>query len=103
GRAETTETCETIADGLATRVAEEDNVRAIRELVDEVTLVSEEDMLAAIEHLALEEHVVAEPSGAAATAAVLRKGAAVGRHAVLLVTGANVTPVVMRAALCGQH
>lgn len=102
GRAETTETCDTIADGLATRVTEEDNVRAIRELVDEVTLVSEEDMLAAIRHLVLEDYVIAEPSGAAATAAVLRKDVEVGRHAVLLVTGANVTPDVMRAALCGD-
>ena len=38
-----TETCDTIADGLATRHPLEANVHAIRQLVDEVRLVSERD------------------------------------------------------------
>jgi threonine dehydratase len=102
GRAVSTETCDTIADGLATRVTEADNVRAIRELVDEVVLVSDDEMLAAIRHLALDERVIAEPAGAAATAALLHARFQYGRHVVLLVTGANISPSVLRAAICGS-
>src|SRR5678816_1643401 len=44
-RVVTTDTCDTIADGLATCVPLAENVREIRRLVDEVCLVSEEEML----------------------------------------------------------
>jgi threonine dehydratase len=100
GRAVPTDTCDTIADGLATRTPEPDNVAAIRELVDEVVLVSDEKMQSAIAHLALEEHLIAEPAGAAATAAVLNSTASLGRSVVLLVTGANISDVVLRSAIC---
>jgi threonine dehydratase len=103
GEATATETCDTIADGLATRLPDPENVRAIRELVDEVVLVTDEEMIAAIGHLALDEHVVAEPAGAAATAAMLRARFHGGRHVVLLVTGANVRPELLRSAICDRH
>ena len=103
GEAVSTDTCTTIADGLATRIPEPANVRAIRELVDDVVLVSEDGMLAAIRHLALEEHIIAEPAGAAATTALLDGKSRCGRQAVLLVTGANVSPEVLRAAICAQR
>ena len=99
GRAVETPTCDTIADGLATRIPLEPNVRAIRELVDEVSLVSEEDLLRAITRLALDEHVIAEPAGAAATAAFLKSPQGEAGAVVLLVTGANVDHEVLRAAL----
>ena len=101
GQAVSTETCNTIADGLATRIPEPDNVRAICELVDEVVLVTDDQMLAAIRHLALDEHIIAEPAGAAATAALLHAKFQCGRDTVLLVTGANISPDVLRAAICG--
>jgi len=63
GSAVSTDTCDTIADGLATRTPIEDNVAAIRELVDDVRLVTEDQMLRAID-LLVKEHVVAEPAGA---------------------------------------
>jgi threonine dehydratase len=86
-----TDTCITIADGLATRTPYAPNVHAIRDLVDDVVLVTDEDMIRAIRHLLLVEHVVAEPAGAAATAAVLQLGA-LDQPAVVLVTGANISP-----------
>lgn len=90
-RVVTTETCNTIADGLATCVPLAPNVRAIRELVDEVVLVSEDEMVKAIRTLLFEEHVVSEAAGAAATAAYLQDPTAyAGRSVVLLVTGANI-------------
>ena len=99
GRAVPTETCDTIADGLATRTPETENVAAIRELVDEVCLVSDEQMLAAIGHLLLEEHVVAEPAGAAATAAILQEQSGFSGEVVALVTGANITPEILRRSV----
>jgi threonine dehydratase len=98
GRAIETDTCDTIADGLATRTPVAANVAAIRELVDEIVLVSEEEMLSAIGRLLIEEHVVAEPAGAAATAGFLQREQ-LGRKVVLLVTGANVTAHVMKRAI----
>lgn len=91
GEPVTTDTCITIADGLATRTPYGPNVHAIRDLVDDVMLVTDADMIRAIRHLLLVEHVVAEPAGAAATAAVLQLGV-LDQPAVVLVTGANMSP-----------
>ena len=99
-RVVTTETCNTIADGLATCVPLEHNVRVIRELVDEVCLVSEDELLYGIRTLLFEEHVVAEAAGAAATAAYLQNQAAyAGRNVVLLVTGANIPHELLSRAV----
>jgi threonine dehydratase len=99
GEAVETATCDTIADGLATRIPEAANVQTIRELVDDVCLVSDEQMLLAIRYLLLEEHIVAEPAGAAATAALMQSKQAPGKNIVLLVTGANIAPDVLRRAV----
>jgi threonine dehydratase len=97
GRAVTTETCDTCADGLSTRTPNPANVRAIRELVDDIVLVSEEQMTAAIRHLYEREGVVAEPAGAAATAAFLASPRPEGTT-VLLVTGGNISEQVRQQA-----
>jgi threonine dehydratase len=96
-RVVTTETCNTIADGLATSVPLEPNVRAIRKLVDEVALVSEDELLRAVRTLLFEEHLIAEPAAAAATAAYLQNPTAyAGRSVVLLVTGSNIPHELLR-------
>ncbi len=97
GRVVPTDTCNTCADGLATRTPEPENVKAIRELVDDVRLVTEEDMIEAIGRLYREQGIVAEPAGAATTAAFL-KDSGVRGQAVLLVTGGNITDEVRRRA-----
>jgi threonine dehydratase len=94
-----TETCDTIADGLATRTPDEANVRDVKRLVDDVVLVSEEAMLRAIEILLVEEHVLAEPAGAASTAALLGGGAEFGDNVVLVMSGANISRDVLRRAV----
>jgi threonine dehydratase len=100
GCAVSTDTCDTIADGLATRTPIEENVAAIRELVDDVRLVTEDQMLRAIEHLVVKEHVVAEPAGAAATAAwLVYSTAAPSGPIVLLVTGSNIAKPILQQAL----
>jgi threonine dehydratase len=93
-----TDTCDTCADGLATRTPDPQNVRIIRELVDEVVLVSEDQMLRAIAHLHTQEGVLAEPAGAATTAAFFAKPAPGGGSAVLIVTGANISEEVRERA-----
>ncbi len=99
GRAVATESCDTIADGLATRTPDAGNVEAIRELVDDVRLVTESELLSAVRYLLLEEHVVAEPAGAAATAALLQRGGASGQNIVLIVSGANMAPELLDGRL----
>jgi threonine dehydratase len=99
GKVVETETCETIADGLATRTPEAANVRDVQSLVDEVVLVSEEQMLRAIETLLLEEHVLAEPSGAASTAALSQISSGYGNKVALVVSGANISREVLRRAI----
>ncbi len=101
GRAIATESCDTIADGLATRTPNDENVEAIRRLVDDVLLVNEAQLLAAVRDLLIEEHVVAEPSGAATTAALLQRSVPLRGNIVLIVSGANIAPEVLRLALCG--
>ncbi len=94
-----TETCDTIADGLATRTPNVANVRDVKKLVDDIVLVGEEQMLRAIEILLMEEHVLAEPAGAASTAALLAGGAEIGDNVVLVVSGANISRDVLRRAV----
>jgi threonine dehydratase len=99
GKVVGTETCDTIADGLATRTPEAANVRDVKNLVDDVVLVSEEQMLRAIAVLLLEEHVLAEPAGAAGTAALLQSSGSCGDHVALVVSGANISREVLKRAI----
>ena len=94
-----TETCDTIADGLATRTPDAANVRDIRSLVDDVVLVTEDEMLRAISVLLFEEHVLAEPAGAASTAALLKTAHGHGENVVLVVSGANISREVLKQAV----
>jgi threonine dehydratase len=99
GKVVGTETCDTIADGLATRTPEPANVRDVKNFVDDVVVVSEEQLLRAIETLLLEEHVLAEPAGAASTAALEKCGVRCGDHVVLVVSGANISREVLKRAI----
>ncbi len=95
-----TPSIDTIADGLATRTTTKDNVAQLNALVDDIRLVSDDEMLRAIAHLLLNEHTVAEPAGAATTAALLKSGREfAGKNVVLLVTGANIAPDILRRAV----
>jgi threonine dehydratase len=99
GKPVPTDTCDTIADGLATRFPDAANVADIRKVVDDVVLVTEQQMIDAIRHLYLRENVVAEPAGAAATAAYLASSVS-GRVAVL-VSGGNITDDIRKRAGVG--
>ena len=96
GHAIPTETCDTCADGLATRTPEPANVQAIREVVDDVILVSEDEMIDAIRLLYQREGVVAEPAGAASAAAFDKHPS--GGPVALLVTGRNIPASIRQRA-----
>jgi len=106
GRVVETKTCNTIADGLATRTPVDANVRAVREAVADMRLVTEPQMLSAIERLAADEHVVAEPAAAATVACLVsslegsagRSPASSDAAVVLLITGGNIAPGLLRSS-----
>ena len=95
GRVVTTETADTIADGLATTTPTAHNVAVIRHLVDDMVLVSEDEMLDAMRWLLAEERVTAEPAAAASVAALLQPGRQWVGPVVALVTGWNVAPELL--------
>lgn len=99
GKTVSTETCDTIADGLATRIPLAANVRAIQELVDDIRLISDAEMLNAVRHLWFNDQIMAEPAGAATTAAWLAHPSAAPGAVVLLVTGGNISDSVRRQCL----
>jgi threonine dehydratase len=103
GEVVSTETCSTIADGLATRTPVLDNVLAIRELVDAVHLVSEGQILDAIRHLHARENVLVEPAGAATTAAWMTYRGSGQGEVVLLVTGGNIADEVLKRISAGDQ
>ncbi len=96
-----TETCDTVADGLATRTTVPANVAAIRRLVDDFVLVREEELLDAVLELLLQEHVVTEPAGAAALAAWRKAPAHTGPTALIL-SGGNLSRAVLDRAVSGR-
>lgn len=102
GRVIQTDSCTTIADGLATRSPVGENVTSIRQLVDDMCLVTEQELLVAVRSLAQDENLIAEPAGAAALAAYLARTAELSDCAtVLVVSGGNVAPEVLDKALHG--
>jgi threonine dehydratase len=102
-RSLSTESADTIADGLSTRTTTEDNVSQLTALIDDIGLVTDDEMLHAIAFLLLNEHTVAEPAGAAATAALLKSGKELaGKNVVLVVTGANIAPDILRCAVASN-
>ena len=94
GRVVTTETANTMADGLATTTPTPYNVEAVRALVDEMALVSEDEMLAAMRLLHETDGLIAEPSSAATVAAIKRLKGGLASPVVAIITGGNVAPEI---------
>jgi threonine dehydratase len=88
----------TIADGLRVRQLGERPWRQLRGRLHDVVTVSEDDIVATMASLVRRCGLVAEPSGAVAPAAALahHRGAGVS---VALLSGRNVEPDLLRAAL----
>jgi threonine dehydratase len=85
-----TPSCDTFAEGLATRTAFELPLSIMRELVDEIVLVSEDELKQSIVLLLEKAHTVAEGAGAASTAAAIQlRDRLQGQKVVCVLSGGN--------------
>jgi threonine dehydratase len=89
GRPVETETADTVADGIASRVPVPEALALMRRTVDDMLLVSEGAILEAQDELRAALPVTVEPSAAAAWAAARQAGASSGAVGIIL-TGGNV-------------
>lgn len=87
-----TQSAETFADGLATRVPFKLTLDIINKQIDDIVLVSEEEMKRAILTLLETIHQAAEGAGAASTAAASKlRRKLQGKKVALVLTGGNLT------------
>ena len=104
GRAVPTDSADTIADGLAVRVPNEQALAAIRAGVERVVRVSEAEIRAAMRALFSDTHNAAEGAGAAALAACLKERVEVaGRPVGVLLSGGNVDRALFAAVLAEKE
>jgi len=104
GRAVPTDSADTLADGLAVRVPNEDALAAILAGVERIVRVSEAELRAAMRALFSDTHNAAEGAGAAALAACLKEPAEVaGRSVGVLLTGGNVDRELFAAVLAEKE
>jgi threonine dehydratase len=103
GKPVSTNSADTMADGLACRVPVPEAVEAINKGVERVVSVSEEEIKAAMRAYFADTHNVAEGAGAAPLAALLReRDKMAGRRVALILTGANVdSPVYQQVLAAG--
>jgi threonine dehydratase len=94
-------TTRTIADGLRTQSLGELNFLHVRAFVDDILTVSEDEIRSAMRTLLHTARLTPEPSGAVTTAAILFHQTELlpYRKAVVVMSGGNVEPEMLRALL----
>src|SRR5919108_611219 len=86
-----TNSADTIADGMACRVPDAAALEIIFKRADRVVAVGESEIRAAMRHYFTDTHNVAEGAGAAPLAALLRERASMaGRRVALILSGGNI-------------
>ena len=91
GRVVTTESADTMADGVACRVPLEDAVEVINRWAERIVTVSEAEIATAMRFYFSDTHNLAEGAGAAPLAALLKERRAMERRRVgLVLSGGNV-------------
>ena len=91
GRAVTTETSDTFADGMATRVPDEEALDVIRRGAARIVLVSDAEIGAAIRAYWTDTHNLAEGAGAAPLAAAMQERSRLsGKRVGLVLSGGNI-------------
>ena len=102
GKVVPTPSANTIADGMACRIADEDALALIRNGVERIVTISEAEIRSAMNHYFTDTHNVAEGAGAAPLAAALRERDAVrGKRVALVLSGGNVDASLYRQVLDG--
>ena len=94
-------TTRTICDGLRTQSLGELNFEHVQQYVDDIVTVTESEVKAAMRELLFTARLTPEPSGAATTAGMLfhRSELPPFRTAVVVMSGGNVEPQVLRSVL----
>ena len=91
GRVVSTETADTIADGMATRIPDAEALEMIRRGADRIVTVSDAEIAGAMRAYYTDTHNLAEGAGAAPLAALLKEREAMGGKKVgLVLSGGNV-------------
>ena len=100
GRPVSTNTADTMADGMACRVPVSDAVDIIRAGADRVVRVTDTEVRAAIRHLYTDTHNVAEGAGAAPFAALLQERRRMaGKRVGVILSGGNIDRTIYRDIL----
>jgi threonine dehydratase len=91
GTVVTTETSNTLADGMATRIPDEEALAIIRKGASRIVQVTDDEVASAIRAYWTDTHNVAEGAGAAALAAALQeKRKLAGKRVGLILSGGNI-------------
>jgi threonine dehydratase len=95
-------TVRTMADGLRTQSLGDLNFEHVRAYVDDIITVKEDEIAAAMRVLLYQARLTPEPSGAVTTAAILfhLEQLLPFRNAVVVMSGGNVEPEVLRRVVC---
>jgi threonine dehydratase len=100
GEVVTTDTADTLADGLACRVPDAQALEIIRDGAADIVQVSDAEIAAAMRAYFTDTHNVAEGAGAAALAAVLKdRGRCAGKQVAAVLCGQNVDAEKFRDVL----
>lgn len=100
GQPVSTNSADTLADGLACRVPADDAVAVINRYAERIVTVGEAEIRAAMRHYFTDTHNVAEGAGAAALAALLgERERAAGQTVGLVLSGGNVDRSVFQTVL----
>jgi threonine dehydratase len=103
GRVVTTESADTMADGVACRIPLEEALEVINRWAERIVTVSEAEIAAAMRFYFSDTHNVAEGAGAAPLAALLKERAAMERRRVgLVLSGGNVDREVYARVLAEE-
>lgn len=100
----TTESADTIADGLATRVPAAMTLDIIKRYVDDIVLLTEQEIIDGVGLLLRETHNLAEGAGAASTAAAFKlRNELRGKRVVGILSGGNIDRATLRSVVEGAH
>src|SRR5258706_252163 len=97
GRPVSTQTMDTIADGIAVRVPVQEALEIMRKTVDDVMLVTDDEIVEAMRLVHRDAGLVVERAGAAGIAAIAkRRKEFAGKRVAAILTGGNVTEEQLR-------
>ena len=100
GRPVSTETCDTLADGVSVRIPNAEALAVMLKGAERVVTVTEDEIEAAMRAYYSDTHNLAEGAGAAPLAALLKeKDKMAGRKAAVILSGGNVDSEVFRRVL----